>query len=429
MLDTRLLRQNSTIEFRRDFAIGLLLLNALYWQQCDEDVQTELPGDYSSSIPLKNFYLLDDIDLEEIDIYEGFFPHFQDISNLQRLAVWYDVYSRIITNREWAGKNCLIDSAIYSLLAILVNSVDNELKFDSSIQSKVDKFSRRIAIYQLEILDFDNYPIHSPAVRIYEDFPLTLEEAISLIPLEYKICNDQATLEHKKHLFNASEFSLPREKLISELRLLQPNEYGTFLHVNVPYLKCNLDVAYKLIDKYGDEYFITPRNIEDKNIDRWNELFTYFRIDFDSSCLLLSCNDINSSYSQIKALVDQFNQEALDEYSDTYSIYSPDYFLIRDYVNSLPSLSREQAMLQLVQLILYKLYAGKSFQFEDVEKLSGVVTSLRQSSSVQSALALTAYQCGALIKSLGIEPCEYGLAAIAELFPSLRIFFQRGLNK
>lgn len=424
MLDTKSLRQNNTYEFNCHFAISLLMLNALYWLQCDEDKYTKLPDNYASPIPLKNFNLLDDIDLEEVGTDFDMLPHFQYLSNLQRLGVWHDIYLRYLANSSlW--DNCLVDSAGFSLIAILRKTVDDELIFGSSVQSKVDKFSRRIALYQLEIFTFDDYPVHSPAARIYE-FPLTFEEACSLIPLEYEVCTDEETLEKKKYLFNALNFSLPREQLIEELRSLHPNEYGTFLHINAPYLECNLDAAENIINKYGDEYFLTPRSIDDERIDRWNELLTYGGIEGNCSFLELDINDINSSYVQVNSAVDRINQEA--EEDSFASEISVDYFLIKDYVASVSSLSREQAMLQLVQLVLYKLYSGKSFRLEDVEKLSEIAAPFKLSSSVQSASAVAAYQCGVLIKMLGIEPCEFGLSAIAELFPSLGVFFERGLS-
>lgn len=425
MLDTKLLRQNNTYKFNCHFAVSLLMLNALYWLQCDEDKYTELPDNYASPIPLKNFNVLDDIDLEEVDTDFDMLPHFQDLSNLQRLDVWHDIYLSFLANTSWQD-NCLADAAGFSLIAILRKTVDDELRFGSSVQSKVDKFSRRIALCQLEILTFDDYPVHSPAARIYE-FPLTFEEACSLIPLEYEVCTNEETLEKKKYLFNALNFSLPREQLIEELRSLHPNEYGTFLHINAPYLQCNLDAAENIINKYGDEYFLTPRSIDDERIDRWNELLTYGGIEGNCSFLELDINDINSSAAQVNSSVKRINQEAEeDSYADEIPV---DYFLIKDYVVSVSSLSREQAMLQLVQLVLYKLYSGKSFRLEDVEKLSEIAAPFRLSSSVQSASAVAAYQCGVLIKMLGIEPCEFGLSAIAELFPNLTVFFERGLSK
>lgn len=426
MLNTRLLRENNTYEFKYHFAISLLILNALYWLHCDEDKYAELPENYVSSVPLKNLNLLDDIDLEEVDTDFDVLPHFQDLSNLQRLGVWHDIYLRYLANSSlW--DNCLVDATWFSLIAILRKTVDDELKFGTSVQSKVDRFSRRIAMYQLEILNFDNYPVYSPAGRIYEDFPLTFEEVCSLIPLEYEVCNDEETLEKKKYLFNALHLSLPREQLIEELRSLHLNEYGTFLHINVPYSKCNLDAAESLINKYGDEYFLTPRSIDDERIDRWNELFTYGGIGGNCSFLELDINDINSSYAQVNSAVDKIKQEAQED--SFASETSADYFLIKDYVKSLPSLSREQAMLQLVELVLYKLYSGKSFRLEDVKKLSEISAPFRLSSSLQSASALAAYRCGVLIKDLEIEPCQYGLTAINELFPSLTVFFERGLIK
>lgn len=423
MLDTISLCKNNTYEFRREFVVALLVLNALYWQQYDEDAVSEsLSDDYATSLSLNNFDLFD-FDLFDFDTI----PHFQYLNNLQRINAWYDMYVRYITLGKVSDDSCLLDAMRFSLLAILMAAIEKELKFDTSINSKVYKFSRRIALYGFQILNFDYPQVNSPGGNVYFDFPLTFEEACSLIPLEYEVCTDQSIVR-EEYSRQAMRFGLPRQELIEQLRSMDSREYGNLLHENVLYSECNQDMVKNLWEKYGDEYSCTPLSIDDKKIGRWDELFNSFGLDLYFYFAATDCNDINSPLSAIESLVEQTNRELEEDNPGYHNTLSVNYFLIKDYVDSQLSLNREQVMLRLVQLVLYKLYAGKSFKFEDVEQLNEITTPLRSSLSVQSALTLAAYRCGVLIKRLQLVPCVYGLAAIDELFPNLDIFFQRGMD-
>lgn len=418
MLDIKSIYENTSYEFRLEFVAALLILNALYWQQCDEDTMASLPENYSTSLLIQEYGLFNYFQIDNDTI-----PHFQDLNNVQRINSWHDMYVCYIEAKKPSEDNCLLDAAKFSLLAILVACVENEVKLGASIQSKVDKFSRRIAFYGYQLLIYDGRRNRYPAEYIYLYFPLVFEEACSLIPLEYEVCTEGETKEFGTE--RAIYFSLPREELIEKMRSMSPRQYGDFLYENVPSSECDREAISNLMSKYGDEHYPVPRDFNNENMHCWGELFDLSEFDGHLWYPENTVNDINSLLEAVKRSVEQINRESEEESPGEYILLSVDYLSVKDYANSQLSLPRQQAMLRLVQLVLYKLYVGESFKIEDVKKLDDIVTPLRTALSVQSALTLAAYRCGVLMKRLQIQTCPHGSAAIAELFPKLSIFFNR----
>lgn len=426
MLDTTSLRENTKYPYRREFVIGLLILNALYWQQSDEDLQSDLNDDYATPLTPFDYELFTfyGVDLRSI-------PHFRHLSNVQRINSWYDMYvddvikvSRESRVNRYFG-NCVLESSYFALLAILIATVENELKYDISVQSKVNKFSRRIAIYGYKILTL-TFSGSFVKDNVINDFPLTFDEVCSLIPLEYEVRPEENYLK-KKYGSEPTYFEKPREQLIEELRFCERENYKDFFYENVPYHYCDKKAVKRLLYKYGEEYLRAAYSVDTMSLSRWGELFCHFGILESHFFTNIDYNDINSNLIMVKASVEDLNREF--EVEDKFGNYEPvpvDYFLIKDYVAGI--LPREQAMPRLVQLVLYRLYVGESFKLEDIDKLSDITTPLRSALSVQSALTLAAYRCGVLLAQYKLLPCGYGKAVIDELFPSLDTFFQRGMS-
>lgn len=405
------LRQKYVLRPMSEFVTGLLILNALYWQQCDEMCREGLDDNYTTPLRLKDceIFRMFGIEVESIS-------HFDLLNNTQRINVWYDAYINHRLRRAFPCTNCLKDSSFFSLLAILMVTVENELKGGDSVNAKVDKFSRRIAIWSQELISQLHYK-HIHCGVLVEDFPLTFDELCLLVPLDFD----------------------GRDEFIEDMRGYERDYITHCFQHDKPFDICDAKSIQELRTKYGEDYFRAAYSVDTKSIERWGKLFYHFESAREGRFMSVNRNDMNAPLVVLKACVGLMNIDAKDKFDEeNYEPNYPDsdqpeyepvpveFFYIKDYIASM--LPREQVLQRLVQVVLLRLYAGESFKNDDVVKLDDIPTPMKLTGGVQSALSTAAYRCGHFFGQHQSTPCLVSKEAIDELFPSLDTFFQRGMS-
>lgn len=411
MLTLELLRQKCVSRPMSEFVVGLLILNALYWQQCDEVCREGLDDNYTTPLRLMDceIFRMFDIGIESI-------PHFDLLNNTQRINAWYDYYinHRLVTASPCT--NCLTDSSLLSLFSILMVTVENELKGGESVNAKVDKFSRQIAIWSQELISQLHYKYKHCGVLV-EDFPLTFDELCSLVPLDFD----------------------GRDEFIEDIRGYERDRITHCFQHNYPFDACDATSVQEMRAKYGEGYFRAAYSVDTESIERWGKLFYHFESAREGRFLSVERNDMNAPLVVLKAYVESMNNAAKDKFDEEN--YEPDYpeadqieyepvpvefFCVKEYIALM--LPRKQVQQKLVQAVLLRLYAGESFKNDDVAKLDDIPTPMRLTGSIQSALSTAAYRCGHFFGQHQSTPCLVSKEAIDELFPSLDTFFQRGMS-
>lgn len=182
-----------------------LILLALMWIQSDEDSQLSLTPDYSSPLQVENLTWLGETYVKE-DV-----EHFCDVSNTVRIGVWGEILELKLVDFIADLPKSLHDASWFALLAINMMLVDKELN-RRYVHPQDEYFARTVALDCLAQLG-DSYLAKG---HPYLDFPLSLEEAKSLLPVDRK---QELEIELEKFVIDTYEHDFEDEKPdISEIK-------------------------------------------------------------------------------------------------------------------------------------------------------------------------------------------------------------------
>ncbi|MBC6431644.1 hypothetical protein FM036_12885 [Nostoc sp. HG1] len=386
MLDYLLLKRVS---------ICKLMLLALMWIQFDENSQNQLTPDYSSSLQVENLTWLGETSVgEEVE-------HFCDVSNTNRIGVWGEILELKLVDLITDLPTCLHDASWFALLAITMMLVDKELD-RVYVHPQDEYFSRTIALESLADLG-DSYLAKG---HPYLDFPLSLEYAKSLLPVNRK---QELEIELEKFIIDTYEDDFDDEapdiRQFSSIYLQEILK--EFFAESDWHDDINQEAVVQLQNKYGSQYSEGAFSAETEGHERWGKTLVFLKkfIGMDSSF--------------IESQSDLF----LDDESQAADL--PDYFCIKSHLERWQD--RTVVLSRLVHTLVYFLLVGQNYHPSHLEDLMAIPASSRTISSLQACLGVAAYRSGYYMAASNIPESEVGRNWLLEkAFPDLLNFYQTG---
>lgn len=374
-----------------------LILLALMWIQSDEDSQSQLAPDYSSPLRVENLTWLGETYVGE-DV-----EHFCDVSNTTRIGVWGEILELKLVDLVTNLPTCLHDASWYALLVITMMLVDLEL--DGVYLHPQDKyFARSIALDSLEQLGGSYLAKGHP----YLDFPLSLEEAKFLLPVDRK---QELEIELGKFLINTYEHDFEDDAPdISQFPKGYLKEVLKDFFANSDWRSdIDTEAVVQLQEKYGSEYSQAAYSIQTKDNERWGYTLVFLKqfLGLDSSFL------------------DSHSDLFLDE-SEKSNF--PEYFRIKSHLERWQD--RAVILSRLVHTLVYFLLVGANYHPSHIDELMAIPASSRAISSLQPCLGVAAYRSGYYMAASGIPESKVSRDWLLEkAFPNLRDFYQCGRLK
>ncbi|OCQ93404.1 hypothetical protein BCD64_00435 [Nostoc sp. MBR 210] len=379
-------------------SICKLMLLALMWIQFDEDSQNQLTPDYSSPLQVENLTWLGETSVgEEVE-------HFCDVSNTARIGVWGEILELKLVDLIADLPTCLHDASWFALLAITMMLVDKELD-GICVHPQYEYFARTLALESLADLG-DSYLAKG---HPYLDFPLSLEDTKSLLPVNRK---QELEIELEKFLIdtyeddfddeapNISEFSSIYLQDILKEFFVESNWQGDI----------NQEAVAQLQEKYGSQYSEGAFSAETEGHERWGKTLVFLKqfIGLDSS-FIESQSDLFLDESQAADL--------------------PDYFRIKTRLERWQD--RTVVLSRLVHTLVHFLLVGQNYHPSHIQDLMAIPVSSRAISSLQACLGVAAYRSGYYMAASNIPESEIGRNWLLEkAFPNLLEFYQTGrLNR
>jgi hypothetical protein len=375
-------------------SICKLMLLALMWIQFDEDSQNQLTPDYSSPLQVENLIWLGETSVgEEVE-------HFCDVSNTARISVWGEILELKLVDLIADLPTCLHDASWFALLAITMMLVDKELE-GICVHPQDEFFARTIALESLADLS-DSYLAKG---HPYLDFPLSLEDAKSLLPVNRK---QEPEIELEKFLIDTYEDDFDDEAPdICEFSSIYLQDILKEFFVESDWQgDINQEAVVQLQEKYGSHYSEGAFSPETKEHERWGKTLVFLKqfIGLDSS-FIESQSDLFLDESQAADL--------------------PDYFRIKTRLERWQD--RTVVLSQLVHTLVYFLLVGQNYHPSHLEDLMAIPASSRAISSLQACLGVAAYRSGYYMAASNIPESEIGRNwLLQKAFPKLLEFYQTG---
>ncbi|MBD6615411.1 hypothetical protein FNW02_06020 [Komarekiella sp. 'clone 1'] len=375
-------------------SICKLILLALMWIQSDEDSQNQLTSDYSSSLRVENLTWLGETSVGE-DV-----EHFCDVSNTTRIGVWGEILELKLVDLIADLPTCLHDASWFALLAITMMLVDKELD-RVCVHPQDEYFSRTIALESLVYLGYSYLAKGHP----YLDFPLSLEDAKSLLPVNKK---QELEIELEKFIIDTYEDDFDDEYPdVNELSPIYLQEIlKEFFNESDWQGDINQEAVAELQQKYGSQYSEGAFSAETEGHERWGKTLVFLKqfIGLDSS-FIESHSDLFIDESQTADL--------------------PDYFCIKSHLERWQD--RTVVLSRLVHTLVYFLLVEQNYHPSHLEDLMAIPASSRAISSLQACLGIAAYRSGFYMVAYNIPESEVGRNWLLEkAFPSLYDFYQTG---
>ncbi|MEA5624502.1 hypothetical protein [Nostoc sp. UHCC 0251] len=327
--------------------------------------------------------------------------HFCDISNTNRICVWGEILELKLVDLITDLPTCLHDASWFALLAITMMLVDKELD-RVYVHPQDEYFSRTIA---LEILaDLGDYYLAKG--HPYLDFPLTLEDAKSLLPVNRK---QELEIELEKFIIDTYEDDFddeaPDVRQFSSIYLQEILK--EFFAESDWHDDINQEAVVQLQDKYGSQYSEGAFSAETEGHERWGKTLVFLKqfIGLDSSF--------------IESQSDLF----LDDESQAADL--PDYFCIESHLERWQD--RTVVLSRLVHTLVYFMLVGQNYHPSHLQDLMAIPASSRAISSLQACLGVAAYRSGYYMAASNIPESEVGRNWLLEkAFPDLLNFYQTG---
>ncbi|NMF63273.1 hypothetical protein DP113_34610 (plasmid) [Brasilonema octagenarum UFV-E1] len=372
-----------------------LILLALMWIQSDEDSQLSLTPDYSSPLQVENLTWLGETYVKE-DV-----EHFCDVSNTVRIGVWGEILELKLVDLIADLPKSLHDASWFALLAINMMLVDKELN-GVYVHPQDEYFARTIALDCLVQLG-DSYLAKG---HPYLDFPLSLEEAKSLLPVDRR---QELEIELEKFLIDTYEHDFEDDAPdINQFSPIYLKEVFKDFFANSDWRgDIDQEAVAQLQQKYGPEYSQAAYSIQTKDHERWGYTLVFLKhfIGLDSSFL--------------ESRSDLFVNGESEE-SDL-----PDYFCIKSDLERWQD--RTVVLSRLVHTLVYFLLVAENYHPSHLENLMTIPTSERRISNLQACLGVAAYRSGYYMAARGIPESEVGRSWLLDkAFPNLRSFYQCG---
>lgn len=375
-------------------SICKLMLLALMWIQFDEDSQNQLTPDYSSPLQVENLTWLGETYVgEEVE-------YFCDVSNTARIGVWREILELKLVDLTADLPTCLHDASWFALLAITMMLVDKELE-GICVHPQDEYFARTIALESLADLG-DSYLAKG---HPYLDFPLSLEDAKSLLPVHRK---QELEIELEKFLIDTYEDDFDDEAPdICEFSSIYLQDIVKEFFVESDWQgDINQEAVAQLQEKYGSQYSEGAFSPETKEHERWGKTLVFLKqfIGLDSSFI----------ESQSDLFLDQSQAADL-----------PDYFCIKSHLERWQD--RTVILSRLVHTLVYFLVAGQNYRPSHIQDLMDIPASSRAISSLQACLGVAAYRSGYYMAASNIPESEIGRNwLLQKAFPNLLEFYQTG---
>ncbi|MBD2450232.1 hypothetical protein H6G76_24330 [Nostoc sp. FACHB-152] len=375
-------------------SICKLMLLALMWIQFDEDSQNQLTPDYSSPLQVENLTWLGETSVgEEVE-------HFCDVSNTARIGVWGEILELKLVDLIADLPTCLHDASWFALLAITMMLVDKELE-GICVHPQDEYFARTIALESLADLG-DSYLAKG---HPYLDFPLSLEDAKSLLPVNRK---QELEIELEKFLIDTYEDDFDDEAPnICEFSSIYLQDILKEFFVESDWQgDINQEAVVQLQEKYGSQYSEGAFSPETKEHERWGKTLVFLKqfIGLDSS-FIESQSDLFLDESQAADL--------------------PDYFRIKTRLERWQD--RTVVLPRLVHTLVHFLLVGQNYHPSHIQDLMPIPVSSRAISSLQACLGVAAYRSGYYMAASNIPESEIGRNwLLQKAFPNLLDFYQTG---
>ncbi|BAY80400.1 hypothetical protein NIES25_68880 (plasmid) [Nostoc linckia NIES-25] len=375
-------------------SICKLMLLALMWIQFDEDSQNQLTPDYSSPLLVENLTWLGETYVgEEVE-------HFCDVSNTVRIGVWGEILELKLVDLIADLPTCLHDASWFALLAITMMLVDKELE-GICVHPQDEYFARTLALESLADLG-DSYLAKG---HPYLDFPLSLEDAQSLLPVNRK---QELEIELEKFLIDTYEHDFDDEAPdISEFSSIYLQDVlKEFFTESDWYGDINQEAVVQLQHKYGSQYSEGAFSAETEGHERWGKTLVFLKqfIGLDSSFI----------ESQSDLFLDQSQAADL-----------PDYFCIKSHLERWQD--RTVVLSRLVHTLVHFLLVGQNYHPSHIQDLMAIPASSRTISSLQACLGVAAYRSGYYMAASNIPESEIGRNwLLQKTFPNLLEFYQTG---
>ncbi|MDF5731068.1 MAG: hypothetical protein PUP92_24455 [Rhizonema sp. PD38] len=379
---------------RKQVNISKLILLALMWIQSDEDSQNQLTIDYSSPLRVENLIWLGETYVGE-DV-----EHFCDVSNTVRIGVWGEILELKLVDLIADLPTCLHDALWYALLAINMMLVDNEL--DGVYVHPQDRyFARLIALESLA----DSSNSYLTKGHPYLDFPLSLEEAKSLLPVGKR---QELEVELEKFIIDTYEDDFEDDAPdISQFSPIYLKEILKDFFADSDWRgDINLEAVAQLQEKYGSEYSEGAFSPQTRGHERWGKTLVFLKqfIGLDSS------------------FIDDQSDLFLDESEESDL---PEYFRIKSHLAHWQD--RTFVLSRLVHTLVYFLLSGENYHPSHMSDLMRIPASDRVISSLQACLGVAAYRSGYYMAVYNIPESEFGRNWLLDkAFPNLRDFYQTG---
>jgi hypothetical protein len=375
-------------------SICKLMLLALMWIQFDEDSQNQLTPDYSSPLQVENLTWLGETSVgEEVE-------HFCDVSNTARIGVWGEILELKLVDLIADLPTCLHDASWFALLAITMMLVDKELE-GICVHPRDEYFARTLALESLADLG-DSYLAKG---HPYLDFPLSLEDAKSLLPVNRK---QELEIELEKFIVNTYEHDFDDEAPhISEFSSIYLQDILKEFFVESDWQgDINQEAVAQLQEKYGSQYSEGAFSPETKEHERWGKTLVFLKqfIGLDSS-FIESQSDLFLDESQAADL--------------------PNYFRIKTRLERWQD--RTVVLSRLVHTLVHFLLVGQNYHPSHIQDLMAIPASSRAISSLQACLGVAAYRSGYYMAASNIPESEIGRNWLLEkALPNLLEFYQTG---
>lgn len=375
-------------------SICKLMLLALMWIQFDEDSQNQLTPDYSSPLQVENLTWLGETSVaEEVE-------HFCDVSNTVRIGVWREILELKLVDLIADLPTCLYDASWFALLAITMTVVDKELE-GICVHPQDEYFARTLALESLADLG-DSYLAKG---HPYLDFPLSLEDAKSLLPVNRK---QELEIELEKFIVDTYEDDFDDEAPdICEFSSIYLQDIlKEFFTESDWYGDINQEAVVQLQQKYGSQYSEGAFSPETKEHERWGKTLVFLKqfIGLDSN-FIESQSDLFLDESQAADL--------------------PDYFCIKSHLERWQD--RTVVLSRLVHTLVYFLLVGQNYHPSHIQDLMAIPASSRAISSLQACLGVAAYRSGYYMAASNIPESEIGWNwLLQKAFPNLLELYQTG---
>lgn len=378
-------------------SICKLMLLALMWIQFDEDSQNRLTPDYSSPLQVENLAWLGETSVgEEVE-------HFCDVSNTARIGVWGEILELKLVDLIADLPTCLHDASWFALLAITMMLVDKELD-GICVHPQDEYFARTITLESLADLS-DSYLAKG---HPYLDFPLSLEDAKSLLPVNRK---QELEIKLEKFLIDTYEDDFDDEAPdICEFSSIYLQDILKEFFVESDWQgDINQEAVVQLQEKYGSHYSEGAFSPETKEHERWGKTLVFLKqfIGLDSNF--------------IESQSDLFLDESL-------AADLPDYFRMKTRLERWQD--RTVVLSRLVHTLVHFLLVGQNYHPSHIQDLMAIPASSRAISSLQACLGVAAYRSGYYMAASNIPESEIGRNwLLQKAFPNLLEFYQTGRLK